>query len=43
MYKLNKFSESKISGWEIWLQVEFAIFLFSHPDVSEIEREKDMS
>lgn len=40
VYKLNKFSENKISGWEIWLQVEFAIFLFSHPDVSEIEREK---
>lgn len=38
--KLNQFIENRIKGWEIWLQVEFALFLFNHPNVSEIEREK---
>lgn len=38
--KLNQFIENQIKGWEIWLQVEFALFLFNHSDVSEIEREK---
>lgn len=38
--KLNQFVENQIKGWEIWLQVEFALFLFNHPNVSEIEREK---
>ena len=38
--KLNQFIENQIKGWEIWLQVEFAVFLFNHPNVSEIEREK---
>lgn len=38
--KLNQFIEKQVKGWEIWLQVEFALFLFNHPNVSEIEREK---
>lgn len=38
--KLNRFVENQIKGWEIWLQVEFALFLFNHTDVSEVEREK---
>lgn len=38
--KLNGFVENQIKGWEIWLQVEFALFLFNHTDVSEVEREK---
>lgn len=38
--KLNDFVENKIKGWEIWLQVEFALFLYNHSDVSEVEREK---
>ena len=38
--KLNQFIKNQIKGWEIWLQVEFAVFLFNHPNVSEIEREK---
>ncbi len=28
-----------ITGWEIWLQVEFSIFLEEHIDVAEWERE----
>lgn len=40
VYKLNQFLDNQIKGWEIWLQVEFALFLFEHPNVSEIEREK---
>ncbi|WP_313034723.1 hypothetical protein [Acinetobacter sp.] len=40
VYKLNQFSKNKIRGWEVWLQVEFALFLFNHAEVSEIEREK---
>ena len=40
VYKLNQFLDNQIKGWEIWLQVEFALFLFKHPNVSEIEREK---
>jgi len=38
--KLNQFLGNQVKGWEIWLQVEFALFLFSHPQVSEVEREK---
>lgn len=38
--KLNQFDEYKIKGWEIWLQVEFALFLFQHSKVAKIEREK---
>lgn len=40
--KLQKFKNQRceIKGWEIWLQVEFALFLQDHAQVSEIEREK---
>ena len=38
--KFNQFLDNQVKGWEIWLQVEFALFLFNHPDVSEVEREK---
>lgn len=38
--KLNKFSLNEIKGWEIWLQVEFALFLFQHSKVAKVEREK---
>ena len=30
----------KIKGWEIWFQVEFALFLHQHALVSDVEREK---
>jgi hypothetical protein len=32
--------ETNISGWEIWLQVELALFLQKHDDVSQWQREK---
>lgn len=40
--KLRKFRNQKceIKGWEIWFQVEFALFLQDHAQVSEVEREK---
>ena len=38
--KLNGFVVNQIKGWEVWLQVEFALFLFNHSDISEVEREK---
>ena len=31
--------ETKISGWEIWFQIELAIFLQQHEDVADWERE----
>ncbi|MGX5700312.1 hypothetical protein ACWKWF_12005 [Acinetobacter kookii] len=31
--KFNQFLDNQVKGWEIWLQVEFALFLFNHPDV----------
>ncbi|AZN65023.1 MAG: hypothetical protein A3F63_06185 [Pseudomonadales bacterium RIFCSPHIGHO2_12_FULL_40_16] len=37
--KLNKFDEFEIKGWEIWLQVEFAIFMHNHARISQVERE----
>lgn len=37
--KLNHFHEHNIKGWEVWLQVEFAIFLYQHGNVSEVVRE----
>ena len=40
--KLLLFKNKKlaIKGWEIWFQVEFALFLQNHPLVAEVEREK---
>lgn len=32
-------AEREISGWEIWLQIEFARFLAEHPSTPEWERE----
>jgi hypothetical protein len=29
-----------ITGWEIWFQIEFAIFLSKHSDVGSWEREQ---
>lgn len=37
--RLNIIHEKGITGWEIWLQIEFATFLESHTDVSDWKRE----
>lgn len=36
---LSVISELEISGWEKWLQIEFAKFCKSHEDVAEWDRE----
>ncbi|MDO9178992.1 MAG: hypothetical protein Q7U16_11870 [Agitococcus sp.] len=38
--KLKAFANYNIKGWEIWFQVEFALFLREHTLISEVEREK---
>lgn len=38
--KLKAFSDYQIKGWEIWFQVEFALFLQAHSLVAEVDREK---
>lgn len=35
----NKYKEDRIRGWEIWWQIEFALYLEKHKDVSEWYRE----
>ncbi|NWK74362.1 hypothetical protein HYG93_08660 [Acinetobacter sp. SwsAc6] len=37
--KLIDFEKFEIKGWEIWLQVEFAIFMYKHEKISAVERE----
>ncbi|WP_228721852.1 MULTISPECIES: hypothetical protein [unclassified Acinetobacter] len=37
--KLIEFEKFEIKGWEIWLQVEFAIFMYKHEKISVVERE----
>ena len=37
--KLHEFSKFGIKGWEIWLQVEYFIFLSNHPQVKKVDRE----
>lgn len=37
--KLNDFERFGIKGWEIWLQVEFYIFLKNHLDIKSVDRE----
>ncbi|OTG94148.1 hypothetical protein [Acinetobacter sp. ANC 3832] len=37
--KLNDFERFDIKGWEIWLQVEFYIFLKNHLDIKSVDRE----
>lgn len=36
---LNTVSELEITGWEKWLQIEFAKYCKSHPEISEWKRE----
>ncbi|ATD64711.1 hypothetical protein ACFPVS_04740 [Neisseria weixii] len=37
--RLNTIEKTEITGWEIWLQVEFALFLQEHKRVAEWKRE----
>lgn len=37
--RLKTIQKTNITGWEIWLQVEFALFLQENPNVAEWERE----
>lgn len=37
--KLNDFNGFGVKGWEIWLQVEYFLFLKSHPNVKNVDRE----
>ncbi|EGR0683893.1 hypothetical protein O1B84_003416 [Vibrio cholerae] len=37
--RLNHIELNKITGWEIWLQIEFSVFIDSHIDVAEWCRE----
>lgn len=37
--KLNYFNEFGVKGWEIWLQVEYFLFLRNHPKVKNVDRE----
>ncbi len=38
--KLKKFPALELSGWEIWLQVEFLLFLSENERVAEVYREQ---
>ncbi|MGA6134736.1 hypothetical protein ACPER7_00340 [Acinetobacter dispersus] len=37
--KLNEFNKFGVKGWEVWLQVEYFLFLSSHPQVKKVDRE----
>lgn len=37
--KLNEFNKFGVKGWEIWLQVEYFLFLSNHPQVKKVDRE----
>lgn len=37
--RLKLISQKEITGWEIWLQVEFAIFLDEHSNIARWDRE----
>ena len=37
--KLNDFYEFQVKGWEIWLQVEYYLFLTNHSKVKKVDRE----
>lgn len=39
--KLNMIHSNKITGWEIWFQVEFASYLTDHTSIAEWKREKE--
>ncbi|WP_151980989.1 hypothetical protein [Acinetobacter guerrae] len=38
--KLNDFNKIGVKGWELWLQVEYFLFLSNHPQVKKVDREK---
>lgn len=37
--KLNEFNKLGVKGWEVWLQVEYFLFLSNHPQVKKVDRE----
>ncbi|PCK33291.1 hypothetical protein CEX98_01995 [Pseudoalteromonas piscicida] len=37
--RLDLIGKKEITGWEIWLQIEFAIFLDEHSDIARWDRE----
>lgn len=37
--KLNDFNEFQVKGWEVWLQVEYYLFLTNHSKVKKVDRE----
>lgn len=37
--RLRLIENNEITGWEVWLQVEFSVFIDSHIDIAEWERE----
>ena len=37
--KIKDFKEFEVKGWEIWLQVEFYLFLFFFSKIKKVERE----
>lgn len=39
--KLNQFEVLELTGWEIWFQIEFALFLENHTNIKKWEREKN--